>query len=79
MKFILIMKICSALSGNCLPEHNGGVHDTWYDCAAAGSLNTLNCVKIMTDRNYLFSPLKPISHFPRRDRFVYCGGSSAQI
>ena len=44
MKFILIMKICSALSGNCLPEHNGGVHDSWYDCAAAGSLNTLNAM-----------------------------------
>ena len=44
MKFILIMKICSALSGNCLPEHNGGVHDTWYDCAVAGTLNTLNAM-----------------------------------
>ena len=44
MKFILIMKICSALSGNCLPEHNGGVHDSWYDCAAAGTLNTLNAM-----------------------------------
>ena len=44
MKFVLIMKICSALSGNCLPEHNGGVHNSWYDCAAAGSLNTLNAM-----------------------------------
>ena len=44
IKYVLIMKICSALSGNCLPEHNGGVHDSWYDCAAAGSLNTLNAM-----------------------------------
>ena len=49
MKFILIMKICSALSGNCLPEHNGGVHDTWYDCAAAGSLMTANAMAEMGD------------------------------
>ena len=44
MKFVLIMKICSALSGECcLPEHNV-VFDSWYDCAAAGSLNTLNAM-----------------------------------
>ena len=29
------MKVCSALSGNCLPEHNAGVHDSWYECAMA--------------------------------------------
>ena len=45
MKFILIMKICSALSGNCLPEHNAGVHNSWYECAVAGSLNTLNAMQ----------------------------------
>ena len=45
IKYVLIMKICSALSGNCLPEHNGGVHDSWYECAMAGSLNTLNAIQ----------------------------------
>ena len=45
IKFVLIMKVCSALTGNCLPEHNAGVHDGWYECAMAGSLNTLNAIQ----------------------------------
>ena len=45
IKYILIMKVCSALSGNCLPEHNAGVHDSWYECAVAGSLNTLSAMQ----------------------------------
>ena len=45
IKFVLIMKVCSALSGNCLPEHNAGVHDSWYECAVAGSLNTLSAMQ----------------------------------
>ena len=45
IKFVLIMKVCSALSGNCLPEHNAGVHDGWYECAMAGSLNTLSAIQ----------------------------------
>ena len=44
IKFDLIMKVCSALTGNCLPEHNAGVHDGWYECAMAGSLNTLSAI-----------------------------------
>ena len=45
IKFVLIMKVCSALTGNCLPEHNAGVHNSWYECAVAGSLNTLNAMQ----------------------------------
>ena len=45
IKFVLIMKVCSALTGNCLPEHNAGVHNSWYECAMAGSLNTLNAIQ----------------------------------
>ena len=45
IKFVLIMKVCSALTGNCLPEHNAGVHDSWYECAVAGSLNTLSAMQ----------------------------------
>ena len=45
IKFVLIMKVCSALSGNCLPEHNAGVHNSWYECAMAGSLNTLSAMQ----------------------------------
>jgi hypothetical protein len=45
IKFVLIMKVCSALTGNCLPGHNAGVHNSWYECAMAGSLNTLNAMQ----------------------------------
>ena len=45
IKFVLFMKVCSALSGNCLPEHNAGVHDSWYECAMEGSLNTLSAIQ----------------------------------
>ena len=45
IKFVLIMKVCSALTGNCLPEHNAGVHNSWYECAMAGSLNTLSAIQ----------------------------------
>ena len=45
IKFVLIMKVCSALTGNCLPEHNAGEHDSWYECAVAGSLNTLSAMQ----------------------------------
>jgi len=45
IKFMLVMKVCSALTGNCLPEHNAGVHNSWYECAIAGSLNTINAMQ----------------------------------
>jgi hypothetical protein len=44
IKYILIMKICSALHGQCLPEYNAGSYDSWYDCAAAGTLSTANAL-----------------------------------
>jgi len=46
-KYILIMKICSALHGDCLPEYTAGKHDTWYDCAANGTLMTANVLSEM--------------------------------
>jgi len=45
IKFMLVMKVCSALTGNCLPEHNAGVYDSWYECATVGSLNTLSAMR----------------------------------
>ena len=45
IKFMLVMKVCSALTGNCLPEHNAGVHNSWYECAIAGSLNTISAMQ----------------------------------
>ena len=39
-KYILIMKICSVVHGDCLPEYEAGSWDSWYDCAAAGTMMT---------------------------------------
>jgi hypothetical protein len=46
-KYILIMKICSALHGECMPEYNAGEHATWYDCAAVGTMMTANALSEM--------------------------------
>ena len=46
-KYMLIMKICSALHGDCLPEYNAGEHATWYDCAAVGTMMTASALSEM--------------------------------
>ena len=40
------MKVCSAVHGDCLPEYEAGIWDSWYDCAAAGTMMTAN---VMTE------------------------------
>ncbi len=46
-KFILIMKVCSVLHADCLPEYDAGTYDSWYDCAAAGTLSTASALSDM--------------------------------
>ena len=41
MKFLLVMKGCSALGGDCLPEKEVNYHDTWFECARHGTVETL--------------------------------------
>ena len=37
----MMIKICSALYGNCMPEfQHKGVFDNWYDCAQHGLTET---------------------------------------
>ena len=37
IKYIMMIKICSALYGNCMPEfQHKAVFDNWYDCAQSG-------------------------------------------
>ena len=46
-KYILIMKICSAVYGNCMPEfQHKVVFDNWYDCAQSGLVEVRS---LMTD------------------------------
>ena len=37
MKFLLVLQICSAIHGNCLPEQSVDIYDSWYNCAASGT------------------------------------------
>jgi len=65
-KYILIMKICSALHGECMPEYNAGEHVTWYDCAANGTLMTASALSEMgpdlvnSNKIYVTFKCKPV-------------------
>tara|TARA_R100001460_G_scaffold8301_2_gene20649 strand:- start:1328 stop:1540 length:213 start_codon:yes stop_codon:yes gene_type:complete len=41
INFLLVMKVCSVLDGTCLPEREVSYHDTWFECARAGTVETL--------------------------------------
>jgi len=41
VNFLLVMKVCSVLDGTCLPEKEVGYYDTWFECARAGTVETL--------------------------------------
>ena len=37
IKFIMMIKVCSAVYGTCMPEfQHKVVFDNWYDCAQSG-------------------------------------------
>ena len=42
MKFMLILKVCSAVHMNCLPPiHDSFVFNSWSECASAGYLRSI--------------------------------------
>ena len=47
MKFLLVIKICSALHGDCLPEKNVSTHESWYSCAKSGVYETLELMDLI--------------------------------
>ena len=47
IKFLLVVKVCSALDGSCLPEQSVAVHDSWYNCAVAGKEETKSLMEII--------------------------------
>ncbi len=47
IKFLLVIKICSAVHGNCLPEQNVNTYESWYNCAEAGSYETIELMNII--------------------------------
>ena len=47
MKFLMIIKVCSALYGECMPDFQYKVvFNNWYDCAQNGLVETKS---LMTD------------------------------
>ena len=58
MKFLLVIKICSALHGECLPEQNVNTHNSWFNCAKSGVHETLELMDLigedLINRNKIF-------------------------
>tara|TARA_A100001515_G_scaffold126374_1_gene111582 strand:- start:357 stop:569 length:213 start_codon:yes stop_codon:yes gene_type:complete len=46
-KFLLVLQICSALHGNCLPQQTVDLYDSWYGCAKAGLSETITLLDII--------------------------------
>jgi len=48
MKFMLILKVCSAVHMNCLPSMNDSfVFNSWSECASAGYLRSIKIINSM--------------------------------
>ena len=47
IKFLLVIKVCSALDGTCLPEQAVDVHNSWYNCAMAGIEESISLMQII--------------------------------
>jgi hypothetical protein len=47
VKFLLVIQICSALYGNCLPQQTMDLYDSWYDCAKAGLTETITLLDVI--------------------------------
>ena len=45
-KYLLILQVCSFLTGECKPPvEMEQKYNSWYECAAAGSLNSLTLLQ----------------------------------
>ena len=49
IKFLLVMKICSSLYGNCMPEQLMDLHNTWAECSRQGTINTMATIDLLGD------------------------------
>ena len=47
VKFLLVMKVCSALDGTCLPEQPVDAHNSWYNCGMAGIEESVSLMQII--------------------------------
>ena len=49
IKYLLVMKICSSLTGTCMPEQPMIEYNTWYECGRQGTINTLATIDMLGD------------------------------
>ena len=47
IKFLLVIQICSAVHGDCLPKQNVGTYDSWFSCAKAGTQETIELIELV--------------------------------
>ena len=46
IKYLLILQVCSFLTGECKPVVEiEKPYNTWYECAASGNLNSLTLLR----------------------------------
>ena len=71
IKFLLVVKVCSALDGSCLPEQPVSVHDSWYTCAGAGINETISLMNIIGEdaRKLFYDKIKDVCD-PEKKRKV---------
>jgi len=50
IKFILVLKVCSALDGDCIPEQTVGLYDSWYQCAEQGTVETQQLMSLIGEK-----------------------------
>ena len=51
MKFMLILKVCSAVHMDCLPSMNDSfVFNSWSECASAGYLRSIKIINSIDSR-----------------------------
>ena len=49
IKYLLVMKICSGLYGNCMPEQTMDHYSTWAECSRQGTINTMYTIDLLGD------------------------------
>ena len=49
IKYLLVMKICSGLYGNCMPEQTMDHHSTLAECSRQGTINTMYTIDLLGD------------------------------
>ena len=55
MKFILVLHLCSMITGQCLDSHHPGYQfKTHYDCAIAGYALSQKSLKLLSEEEYYY-------------------------